>query len=323
MVTATYPLTRDEAVLLFGIGEKNLRLIEERMGVRAYTRGGELKITADTENEVKKIENLLQLMRKQILDGHIIPETKTLQHINTVNNGLSPIDNRGDFSGDIIINGRHSAIRPKTDSQQNFFEAIKEYDIVFAIGPAGTGKTFLAVAAALRALQSGEIDKVILARPAVEAGESLGFLPGDLKEKVDPYLRPLYDAIYEILPADKFHYYMKNSAIEIAPLAYMRGRTLNNAYAILDEAQNCTVGQMKMFLTRLGMNSKAIVTGDITQIDLREGLASGLVEIQKILQEVDGLKFCYFDRDDVIRHNLVKSIIDAYDVYEKRISKRK
>jgi phosphate starvation-inducible PhoH-like protein len=216
----------------------------------------------------------------------------------------------------VIMNGKRDTVRAKTEGQLKLYRAIKRNDVVFAIGPAGTGKTFIAVASALEALQSGSIDRIILTRPAIEAGESLGFLPGDLREKVNPYLRPIYDALYEILPAEKIQYYMKTGAIEIAPIAFMRGRTLNNAFAILDEAQNTTLGQMKMFLTRLGVNSKALITGDITQIDLKKEVPSGLVEIRKFLDNIPGLQFCYLEPKDIIRHELVKRIISAYEHYE-------
>jgi phosphate starvation-inducible PhoH-like protein len=192
-------------------------------------------------------------------------------------------------------------------------------DIVFAIGPAGTGKTYLAVAMAVANLKNREVSKIVLARPAVEAGESLGFLPGDLKEKVDPYLRPLYDALDDMLPSEKLKTYMERRIIEIVPLAYMRGRTLNNSFLILDEAQNATAMQMKMFLTRLGDNSKAIITGDVTQIDLPAKTTSGLVQIQEVLQNIDGIDFAYFDRNDVVRHRLVKDIIDAYGKFNGRM----
>jgi phosphate starvation-inducible PhoH-like protein len=215
----------------------------------------------------------------------------------------------------VVLFTRNGIIRAKTSGQKEYIRQIKKNDIVFAIGPAGTGKTYLAVASAVAALKNRDVVKIILARPAVEAGESLGFLPGDLKEKVDPYLRPLYDALDDMILPDKLKTYIERRVIEVVPLAYMRGRTLNNAYVILDEAQNASSMQMKMFLTRLGANSKAIITGDITQIDLPVKTISGLVQIREILQNIDGVQFCYFDRNDVVRHKLVKDIIDAYDKY--------
>ena len=209
--------------------------------------------------------------------------------------------------------------KQKRRGRENISGGCRLNDIVFAIGPAGTGKTYLAVAMAVANLKNREVSKIVLARPAVEAGESLGFLPGDLKEKVDPYLRPLYDALDDMLPSEKLKTYMERRIIEIVPLAYMRGRTLNNSFLILDEAQNATAMQMKMFLTRLGDNSKAIITGDVTQIDLPAKTTSGLVQIQEVLQDIDGIDFAYFDRNDVVRHRLVKDIIDAYGKFNGRM----
>ena len=220
---------------------------------------------------------------------------------------------------DIVIHyGRKGVISPKTEGQRIYVQEVGESDIVFSIGPAGTGKTFLSVAFAVAALQNHEVERIILSRPAVEAGENLGFLPGDLKEKVDPYLSPLYDALGSMIPQNKLKPLLGNKTIEIVPLAYMRGRTLDNAFLILDEAQNSTVMQMKMFLTRLGINSKAIVTGDVTQIDLQRRLESGLVQAAEILKDVDGIGFVYLDETDVVRHNLVRKIIRAYERTENR-----
>jgi phosphate starvation-inducible PhoH-like protein len=216
----------------------------------------------------------------------------------------------------IVLYAHHDAIRAKTPTQKEYYQAVKKNDIVFAIGPAGTGKTYLAVAMAVSALKNREVNKIVLARPAVEAGESLGFLPGDLSQKVDPYLRPLYDALQEMLTAEKLKTFVERGTVEVVPLAYMRGRTLNNAFVILDEAQNATAMQMKMFLTRLGAGSKAIVTGDETQIDLPRNTMSGLVQIQEVLQDVEGIKFVYFNKGDVVRHKLVKDIIEAYERYQ-------
>ena len=213
----------------------------------------------------------------------------------------------------IILYSKKDVIKPRTPNQVKYFESVKNNDICFAIGPAGTGKTYLAVAFAVAALKKGIVQRIVLARPAVEAGESLGFLPGDFREKIDPYLRPLYDALQDMLPSDRLRNYLERGTIEIVPLAYMRGRTLDNAYVILDEAQNSIAMQMKMFLTRLGPNSKSIITGDITQIDLPSKQSSGLVQVQNILQNVDGVGFIYFNKSDVVRHKLVKDIIDAYE----------
>ena len=215
----------------------------------------------------------------------------------------------------IVLYTKHDVIKARTSGQGKYVEVATQNDICFAIGPAGTGKTFLAVALAISSLKKGLVKRIILARPAVEAGESLGFLPGDFREKIDPYLKPLYDALDEMLPSEKLRSYLEKGIVEIVPLAYMRGRTLNNAFVILDEAQNATAMQMKMFLTRLGANSKAIVTGDITQIDLPPKQVSGLVQARDILSNIKGVAFVYFDRSDVVRHRLVKDIIDAYDKF--------
>ncbi|MCK5456374.1 MAG: PhoH family protein, partial [Melioribacteraceae bacterium] len=215
----------------------------------------------------------------------------------------------------IILYSKKDVIKAKTPTQVKYFESVKKNDICFAIGPAGTGKTYLAVAFAVSALKKGLVQRIVLARPAVEAGESLGFLPGDFREKIDPYLRPLYDALQDMLPSEKMRNYLESGIVEIVPLAFMRGRTLNNAYVILDEAQNSTAMQMKMFLTRLGPNSKAIITGDITQIDLPNKNQSGLIQVKEILKNIDGVDFIYFNRGDVVRHKLVQDIIHAYEKF--------
>ncbi len=218
----------------------------------------------------------------------------------------------------IVLLAKNSLIRAKTPSQKKYVDSVRNNDVVFAIGPAGTGKTYLAVAMAIASLKNREVNKIVLARPAVEAGESLGFLPGDLKDKIDPYLRPLYDALDDMLPPEKFKNFMERRVIEIMPLAYMRGRTIHNSFVILDEAQNATAMQMKMFLTRLGVNSKAVITGDDTQIDLPPKIISGLVQIQNVIKSIEGIAFVKFNSEDVVRHRLVKEIIDAYDEYKKK-----
>jgi phosphate starvation-inducible PhoH-like protein len=219
-----------------------------------------------------------------------------------------------------VLFTKNSIIKAKTPTQRTYLDKALRNDIVFAIGPAGTGKTYLAVAMAVASLKNNEVSKIVLARPAVEAGESLGFLPGDMAQKIDPYLRPLYDALDDMLPSEKLKMYMERRIIEIVPLAYMRGRTLHNAFVILDEAQNATAMQMKMFLTRLGNNSKAIITGDVTQIDLPSNVTSGLVQIQEVLQKIEGIDFVYFDKGDVVRHRLVREIIDAYGKFGEKES---
>lgn len=218
---------------------------------------------------------------------------------------------------EIILVNKNDFVKPKTPTQLEYFNAILKHEIVFAIGPAGTGKTYLAVAFAISALRNKQVTKVVLARPAVEAGESLGFLPGDLSEKIDPYLKPLLDALEDMLPYEKLQNYLEKNIIEIVPLAYMRGRTLNNSFVILDEAQNATTTQMKMFLTRLGPNSKAIINGDVTQIDLPKKENSGLIQVEKILQGIEGVSFVYFNKSDVVRHRLVKEIINAYEKFNQ------
>jgi phosphate starvation-inducible PhoH-like protein len=227
----------------------------------------------------------------------------------------APSEIQAEESDTTILYTKAGIIKARTAGQKQYIQQIRKNDIVFAIGPAGTGKTYLAVAMAVAGLKNRDVTRIILARPAVEAGESLGFLPGDFREKIDPYLRPLYDALDDMLSAEKLRGYIEKRIIEIVPLAYMRGRTLHNAFVILDEAQNATAMQMKMFLTRLGVNSRAIITGDVTQIDLPSKTTSGLVQIQDVLKKVQGVNFCYFDKNDVVRHRLVKDIIDAYDRY--------
>jgi len=222
-----------------------------------------------------------------------------------------------------VLFTKNSIIKAKSPTQRDYIDSIQRNDIVFAIGPAGTGKTYLAVAMAVASLKNNEVSKIVLARPAVEAGESLGFLPGDMAAKIDPYLRPLYDALDDMLPSEKLKTYLERRVIEIVPLAYMRGRTLHNAFVILDEAQNATATQMKMFLTRLGHNSKAIITGDVTQIDLPMNATSGLVQIQEVLKEIEGIAFVYFNKDDVVRHRLVREIIDAYGKFGEKESEKK
>ena len=233
-----------------------------------------------------------------------------------------PVDWKLLYKDVIRVFKKDKEIRPKTLGQQKYIEAVKKNDIVFAIGPAGTGKTYLAVAIALSTLKNEEVDRIILVRPAVEAGESLGYLPGDLLEKIDPYFRPLYDAMYEMMPSEKFQKYMERGIIEIAPLAYMRGRTLNNSFIILDDAQNTTLGQMKMFLTRFGFGSKVIINGDITQVDLPLKEHSGLTRVERILKEIRGIEFVYLNDRDVVRHRLVQEIIRAYEREDLRNQKK-
>jgi phosphate starvation-inducible protein PhoH and related proteins len=306
---------------LLGLNDANLQMLEDRFEANIVVRGDNITFRGDQQqvDQLEKIfKELIYILNK---NGNLSAnDIETVIDLVTVNGEPAIPKGVADEVGEdhlesIVLFTRNGIIRAKTPGQKEYIRQIKKNDIVFAIGPAGTGKTYLAVASAVAALKNREVVKIILARPAVEAGESLGFLPGDLKEKVDPYLRPLYDALDDMIPPDKLKTYIERRVIEVVPLAYMRGRTLNNAFVILDEAQNAISMQMKMFLTRLGANSKAIVTGDITQIDLPVKTISGLVQIQEILQNIDGVKFCYFDRNDVVRHKLVKDIIDAYDKY--------
>lgn len=308
-------------VRLLGLNDAHLQVLENKFDANITVRGDNITFRG-SQKEVESLEKifkeLIYILNK---NGNIsVNDVETVVDLVAVNGEPAIPKNvasqvREEELNDAVLFTRSGMIHAKTAGQVEYVKQIRKNDIVFAIGPAGTGKTYLAVAMAVAALKNREITKIILARPAVEAGESLGFLPGDLKEKVDPYLRPLYDALDEMIPPDKLKTYVERRVIEVVPLAYMRGRTLNNAYVILDEAQNASGMQMKMFLTRLGINSKAIITGDVTQIDLPTKTVSGLVQIQEVLQSIEGIRFVYFDRNDVVRHKLVKDIIDAYEKY--------
>jgi phosphate starvation-inducible PhoH-like protein len=306
---------------LLGLNDANLQLVENSFEASVTVRGDTITIRgeqAEVERVEKVFRELLFILRKNAnLTTNDVETVIDLVRANgepALPTALESTMTRAELDTVILV-ARNQVIRAKTPGQQEYLRAVRRNDIVFAVGPAGTGKTYMAVALAVASLKNHEITKIVLTRPAVEAGESLGFLPGDLKEKIDPYLRPLYDALDDMIPADKLRSYIEKRVIEIAPLAYMRGRTLNNAFVILDEAQNASAMQMKMFLTRLGPNSRAIVTGDVTQIDLPNRAGSGLVQIQEVLKGVEGIAFVYFDRNDVVRHRLVKDIIDAYDKY--------
>ena len=293
----------------FGPADTNLKLIEKLFSSKIIARGNLIKIIGD-EAEVDTISQVFHEMASTLNEkGSLeISDVETLLTFNS--SAMSSGDSKSKY---IIHYGRKGSIAARTKGQERYIEIARKNDIVFSTGPAGTGKTFLAVAFAIAALQNREVDKIILCRPAVEAGESLGFLPGDLKEKIDPYLRPLYDALGEILNLDKLKPLLFNNTIEIVPLAYMRGRTLNNAFMILDEAQNASSIQMKMFLTRLGVNSKTIITGDVTQTDLPKKIESGLIQVLNLLKDIDGVGFCNLSSADIVRHRLVKDIIQAYD----------
>lgn len=302
-----------DIVSLLGINDSNLNLIESRFKTSIILRGNEISLIGD-EFEIEKIEKIFEEMK------YVLKKNKTLTQ-NDVKTIIELIDNKpiiktsNDKStiNQVIFPGIKDAVRARTPKQLEYLDKVLNNDLVFAIGPAGTGKTFLAVAMALAALRNNEVVKIVLSRPAVEAGESLGFLPGDLLEKIDPYLKPLTDALHYMISAEKVKNLMDKNIIEITPLAYMRGRTLNNSFIILDEAQNATAMQMKMFLTRLGVNSRAIVTGDLTQIDLPNKSNSGLFKATKILHNIDGIEFVYFDNRDVVRHRLVAEIVKAYE----------
>jgi phosphate starvation-inducible PhoH-like protein len=303
-----------DQVELFGKNDAHLRMLREKFDVKLVARGDDLTIEG-TEREVEAVSKVLDDLLVSVRKGIAVGEGDLRYVMSMVRENncekLSALhENRVEYPD------LKKVIRAKTVGQQEYVQAMHAYDIVFSIGPAGTGKTYLAMAHAASSLKRREVDRIILVRPAVEAGESLGFLPGAYEEKVGPYLRPLYDALYEMVPAEKIRKFMEMGVIEVAPLAYMRGRTLNNSFVILDEAQNTTLDQMKMFLTRLGFNSKALITGDITQIDLSHKEDSGLVQIQSILKSIEGIKFIYLTEKDVVRHRLVQEIIKAFDRYE-------
>lgn len=305
----------EQAVALFGSFDENIKLIENQYSVNVISRGSDLKITGEAENvakAVRAVNGLLLLINK----GEALSEQNVRYVMGLVDEGgedkLAAMTNNC-----ICISSKGKPIKPKTLGQEKYVDAIKSSTVVFGIGPAGTGKTYLAVAMAVNAFRAKEVNRIILTRPAVEAGEKLGFLPGDLQQKVDPYLRPLYDALFDMLGAENFQRYQERGNIEVAPLAYMRGRTLDDSFIILDEAQNTTPEQMKMFLTRLGFNSKMVITGDVTQIDLPDGKRSGLVEATKILKNVDDIKTIKFNEKDVVRHRLVQDIVKAYEKYEE------
>ena len=304
----------EQAVSLFGSFDENIRLIEKEFSVNVISRGSEIKITGEAENVAKAaraVNGLLTLVNK----GEVLSDQNVRYVLSLVNDGTD--DKLTAMVGDCIcITSKGRPVKAKTLGQKKYIEAMKENTITLAAGPAGTGKTYLAVAMAVTAFRAKEVNRIVLTRPAVEAGEKLGFLPGDLQQKVDPYLRPLYDALFDMLGAESFQKYQERGSIEVAPLAYMRGRTLDDSFIILDEAQNTTGEQMKMFLTRLGFNSKMVVTGDVTQIDLPAGKKSGLVEAMRLLKNIEGIGIASFNEKDVVRHKLVQDIVKAYEKKE-------
>lgn len=294
---------------LLGVADEHIRLLNDSFSADILVRGNDIKLNGQ-ESDVEIVHEIVHEMIQTLSRKGTLTKKDVLKLIKVVR---SENGHTEDVPKEVIHYGKKGAIVSRTDGQKEYVKMVNENDIVFSVGPAGTGKTFIAVAFAVAALENHDVDRIILCRPAVEAGENLGFLPGDLKEKVDPYLTPLYDALNEMMPANKLKPLLNKNIIEIIPLAYMRGRTLNNAFLILDEAQNSTMMQMKMFLTRLGVNSKAVVTGDITQIDLPKRSDSGLVDVLKVLKGVDGIGFAQLNESDVVRHKLVREIIKAYD----------
>ena len=300
--------SNDEASILFGNHDKNLRVMRGVFGVKIFVRNGVLKYEGET-GRVKKLTDVINGLLHIIRTSGRLDENDFDVLLADVDRGTSPIK----AEQDIELFTKGQTVTPKTDGQIRYINAIKNNDLTFCIGPAGTGKTYLAVSLALSTLKHGDLKKIILARPAVEAGEKLGFLPGDIQAKVNPYLRPLYDALADMIDTGQVKKYIENELIEILPLAFMRGRTLNNSFIILDEAQNCTVKQMKTFLTRFGIKTKVVVTGDITQVDLPSGDKSGLIDVQERLKGVKGVDFVYLTREDIVRHRLVRDIVEAYD----------
>jgi len=312
-------LTFDDNTLLLNLcGERNanLKLIEEALQAKLNLRGDRITLIGE-ESEVKLAQRVLEELYGLLSEGYPLYPSD-VNHAIQILSGNFKARLRDIFLDSVYVTSKKRVITPKSLAQKEYIDAIRTYDIVFGIGPAGTGKTYLAMATAVAALNAGEITRVILVRPAVEAGEKLGFLPGDLVEKVNPYVRPLYDALHDMIDFEQTSTLLQRGVIEVAPLAFMRGRTLNDCFVILDEAQNTTPEQMKMFLTRLGISSKAVITGDITQIDLPNGTRSGLIETVEILTDVEGLKFVYFTDKDVIRHRLVQDIIKAYERAERK-----
>ena len=309
-----------DTAALFGSFDSYVKLVEKALNVKISSHNGALVVSGQDEL-VEDAESVLEILIQNVIKGDILDEQKILYAITMVReNGGFDLKLLGN---DVVaVNSKGVPIKAKTVGQKEYINAIDTNTIVFGIGPAGTGKTYLAVAKAVMALRAHEVNRIILTRPAVEAGEKLGFLPGDLQNKVDPYLRPLYDGMYEMLGSEGFARYQERGMIEVAPLAYMRGRTLDNAFIILDEAQNTTREQMKMFLTRIGFGSRAIVTGDITQVDLPVGKSSGLKEAERVLKNIEDLKFCYLTEKDVVRHPLVQRIIKAYAKYDSEREKK-
>jgi len=311
----------EQAVNIFGSFDENIRLLEQEFSVSVVNREGELRINGEPEDVMlaaKAVQALLTLSSR----GEAIGEQNVRYVVSLVRSGKE--ERIAELAGDVLcISAKGRPIKPKTIGQKEYIKSVLDNTITIGVGPAGTGKTYLAVAAAVQAFRDKQVNRIILTRPAVEAGERLGFLPGDLQSKVDPYLRPLYDALFDMLGAETYQKYLERGNIEVAPLAYMRGRTLDDSFIILDEAQNTSREQMKMFLTRLGFGSKIVITGDATQIDLPDGKASGLKEAMRVLQGVEGIGICELTNADVVRHVMVQRIVQAYEDYENRKNKDK
>jgi phosphate starvation-inducible PhoH-like protein len=304
----------------FGINNSKIDLIKRLFPkISIAARGNSLFVQGEP-NEIKAFEKKFALILDHYYQYNVLTDEIIIE---LMSSGFSAMDDAAGEPDIIVFGNNGKPVRARTPNQRRLFEESSKSDLIFAIGPAGTGKTYTAIALAVKALKNKEIKKIILSRPAVEAGENLGFLPGDLKEKIDPYLQPLYDALQDMIPPKKLEEFMKDGTIQIAPLAFMRGRTLSNAYVILDEAQNTTVNQLKMFLTRMGLNAKFIITGDVTQIDLPRKSHSGLIQALKILKHIEGITTIYFDKKDIVRHKLVRDIVDAYDKHQEYVDRKK
>jgi phosphate starvation-inducible PhoH-like protein len=305
----------DKVRVLSGAHQEHLKLIERRLGVQVGSRGNQIVVAGGDEAQRAVAEKVVRELYGLVDRGYPLYLEDVDQAAKLVAQGVELQEVFGDT---IYVSARHRVITPKNLGQKRYVQAIRDHDIVFGIGPAGTGKTYLAMAMAVAYLVERRVKRIVLTRPAVEAGERLGFLPGDIADKVNPYLRPLHDALFDMVDSEKASAFIERGTVEVAPLAFMRGRTLNDAFIILDEAQNTTGEQMKMFLTRLGYGSKAVITGDVTQVDLPSGRASGLLEVQKVLRGTEGIAFCPFSEVDVVRHPLVQEMVRAYDTYEAR-----
>ena len=310
-----------EAQALLGQADVFLKIVEENFNIKVLLKSEGLEVTGENFDDVHRVARTFESLLHLIRGGQSI-NANDVKYAIRISKGNKPVQLEKAIGESISVFSKRGVVRPKTPGQKRYVEAIKTHDLVFGIGPAGTGKTYLAMAMAVSALKSGQVGRIILTRPAVEAGERLGFLPGDIEAKINPYLRPLYDALYDMIPPESLERYVERNVIEVAPIAFMRGRTLNNSFVVLDEAQNATIEQMKMFLTRLGFDSKAVITGDITQTDLPSDTTSGLVDARSILSDVKEIAFIYFSREDVVRHELVQRIIEAYEERDTHQSRK-